>query len=234
MLLVAIVDDDPRDSGLLRNLVEAYFKKNNIPAVIHVFRDGLDFIRGTEHHDIVFMDIRMDKLDGLDAAHLMRKIDRDACLIFVTNMAQFAIKGYQVDALDFIVKPASMSSISYVLDKAMKRLGDSNSTVLPLKTSEGTVSISSNDIRYVEVFDHNLVYHTVSGTYNVRGRISDVSEKLDRRNFVLCNRSFVVNLRYVSNITADSLTVGDTLISISKSRRKELMQRFSSFLGDSL
>ncbi len=234
MLLVAIVDDDPRDSGLLRGFAEAYFKKNSIPAVIHTFRDGLDFIRGTEHHDIVFMDIRMDKLDGLDAAHLMRKIDRDACLIFVTNMAQFAIKGYQVDALDFIVKPATMSSITYVLDKAMKRLGDSNATILPLKTSEGTVSISSNDILYVEVFDHNLVYHTVKGTYNVRGRISDVSEKLDERNFVLCNRSFVVNLRYVSNITADSLTVGDTVISISKSRRKELMQRFSSFLGDSL
>ncbi len=234
MLLVAIVDDDPRDSGLLRSLAEAYFKKNDISVVIHVFRDGLDFIRGTEHHDIVFMDIRMDKLDGLDAAHLMRKIDKDACLIFVTNMAQFAIKGYQVDALDFIVKPATMTSISYVLDKAMKRLGDSNATVLPLKTSEGTVSISSNDILYVEVFDHNLVYHTVKGSYNVRGRISDVSEKLDQRNFVLCNRSFVVNLRYVSNITADSLTVGDTLISISKSRRKELMQRFSSFLGDSI
>ncbi|MBQ8137677.1 MAG: response regulator transcription factor [Clostridia bacterium] len=234
MLLIAIVDDDPKDSGLLRSHVEAYFKKNDVPAVIHVFRDGLDFIRGTEHHDIVFMDIRMDKLDGLDAARLMRKINRDACLIFVTNMAQFAIKGYEVDALDFIVKPASMTSITYVLDKAMKRLGDSNNMMLPLKTSEGTVSIASNDIQYVEVFDHNLVYHTNKGVFTVRGRISDVSEKLDERHFVLCNRSFVVNLRYVSNITADQLTIGSTQISISKSRRRELMQRFSSFLGDSL
>lgn len=93
MLLVAIVDDDPKDSGLLRSQVEAYFKKNNIPAVIHVFRDGLDFIRGTDHHDIVFMDIRMEKLDGLEAARLMRKINKDACLIFVTNMPSSPSRG---------------------------------------------------------------------------------------------------------------------------------------------
>ncbi len=234
MLLVAIVDDNAEDAGRLNGLVREYFDQHGIPTVIHLFHDGLDFIRGTEHHDIVFMDIQMERLDGLDAARLMRKINREVCLIFVTNMAQFAIKGYEVDALDFIVKPASAASIAYVLDKAVSRLAGSSNNTFSLKTSEGTISISSNDITYVEVFDHNLVYHTTRGTYNVRGRLSDVSEKLDQQRFVLCNRSFVVNLRYVSNITSDTLTIGDTVISISKSRRKELMQRFSSFLGDSL
>ncbi|MGX8706918.1 MAG: response regulator, partial [bacterium] len=90
MLLIAIVDDDPNDAGLLETLIQAYFRKNDIPVILHIFRDGLDFIRGTEHHDIVFMDISMDRLDGLDAARLMRKINQDACLIFVTHMAQFA------------------------------------------------------------------------------------------------------------------------------------------------
>ena len=234
MVWIAIVDDDPNDSTPLQRHVDTYCRTNNIPAMIRVFPDGLDFIRATEHFDIVFMDIRMEKLDGLDAAHLMRKINKDACLIFVTNMAQFAIKGYEVDALDFIIKPASLASITYVLDKAMKRLQESSNTTFSLKTSEGTASISSNDITYVEVFDHNLVYHTVKGDYVVRGRLSDVIEKLDQTRFVLCNRSFVVNLRYVSNVGSDYLTIGDTKISISKSHRKELMQRFSSYLGDSL
>ena len=234
MLLVAIVDDDPQDAALLNSLAEAYFKNKNISAMIHQFRDGLDFIRGTEHYDIVFMDIQMDRLDGLESSRIMRKINGEACLIFVTNMAQYAIRGYEVDALDFIVKPATGEAIAYVLDKAVQRLGNSGNTAFFLKTAEGTVSLSSNDIRYVEVFDHNLVYHTTRGVYHVRGKISDVSGKLNQRHFVLCNRSFVVNLRYVSNITADSLTIDDTQISISKSRRRELMQRFSSFLGDSL
>ena len=116
----------------------------------------------------------------------------------------------------------------------MKRLSGSNSTMFSLKTANGAISLAENDISYVEVFDHNLVYHTAKGEYTVRGRLSDVLEKLDPERFVLCNRSFIVNLRYVSNITSDYLMIGNTRISISKSHRKELMQRFSSFLGDSL
>lgn len=234
MIWIAIVDDEANDSALLGARVEAYCQKNDIASQIRVFRDGFDFIRAIEHYDIVFMDIRMEKLDGLETARLLRKINKDACLIFVTNMAQFAIKGYEVDALDFIIKPVTMASITYVLDKAMRRLQESTNTTLSLKTGKGTVSISSGDITYVEVFDHNLVYHTTKGDYTVRGRLSDVREKLDPTRYVLCNRSFVVNLRYVSNLGSDYLTIGDTKISISKSHRKELMKRFSSFLGDSL
>ena len=234
MLLVAVVDDDAKDAAHLKACVEEYCRVNNHAAMIHVFSDGLDLIRSTETHDIVFLDIQMSKLDGLETARFIRKIDRESILIFVTNMAQFAIKGYEVDALDFILKPASMASITFVLDKAMRRLDGSTRSLFSLKTSEGTISLSANDITYVEVFDHNLVYHTTRGDYTVRGRLSDVSEKLSPDRFVMCNRSFIVNLRHVSNVTSGYLLIGDTRISVSKSHRKELMRRFSSFLGDSL
>ena len=177
----------------------------------------------------------MGKLDGLETARFIRKINKENILIFVTNMAQFAIKGYEVDALDFILKPPSMAPIAYVMDKAMKRLdGGGAKAQFSLKTSDGTISLSANDITYVEVFDHNPVYHTTRGDYTVRGRLSDLTGKLDPDRFVMCNRSFIVNLRHVSNVTSDSLLIGDTRISVSKSHRKELMKRFSSFLGDSL
>ena len=234
MLLIAIVDDDPKDASQLKDCVEAYCRKNSLAALVHTYRDGLDFIRGAETHDIIFLDIQMGKLDGLETARLLRKINQESILIFVTNMAQFAIKGYEVDALDFIIKPASLASIVYVMDKAMKRLDGNTRAMFSLKTADGAVSLSANDIAYVEVFDHNLVYHTTRGEYTVRGRLSDVSEKLDQEKFVMCNRSFIVNLRHVSNVTADYLLIGDTRISVSKSHRKELMKRFSSFLGDSL
>ena len=234
MILVAVVDDDPRDAGLLRGHVETYFRQKNTPAMVRTYGDGLDFIRATERHDIVFMDIQMDKLDGMDAAHLMRKINQEACLIFVTNMAQFAIRGYEVDALDFILKPPTLQAITYVLDKALKRLNSAASATFSIKTGEGLISLSTNEITYVEVYDHNLIYHTTRGDYTVRGRLSDVGDKLDGAQFVLCNRSYVVNLRHVSNIGSDFLMIGDTRISVSKSHRKDLIQRFSSYLGDSL
>ena len=117
----------------------------------------------------------------------------------------------------------------------MKRLdGGGPKAQFSLKTPDGTISLNANDITYVEVFDHNLVYHTTKGEYTVRGRLSDVIEKLSPDRFVMCNRSFIVNLRHVSNVTSDYLLIGNTRISVSKSHRKELMKRFSSFLGDSL
>ena len=234
MLLIAIVDDDPKDADLLKSLVEEYCSKNGIAAMTHVFSGGLGLIRAPETHDIVFLDIQMGRLDGLETARLLRKINTESLLIFVTNMAQFAIKGYEVDALDFILKPATKDAIVYVMDKAMKRLNANAGVTFSLKTGEGTVSLSANDITYVEVFDHNLVYHTTRGEYTVRGRLSDLTDKLDPDRFVMCNRSFIVNLRHVSNVTADHLLIGGTRISVSKSHRKELMTRFSSFLGDSL
>ena len=234
MILVAITDDDAKDAALLKKGVEAYFQAKKRTARVQVFSDGLDFIKSSETYDIVFLDIQMEKLDGLETARLLRKIGKESILIFVTNMAQFAIKGYEVDALDFIIKPASMESIVYVLDKAMKRLAGTAGTVIALKTAEGTTTLSENDITYVEVFDHNLVYHTTQGDYTVRGRLSDVTEKLNPERFVECNRSFIVNLRYVSHVAAEYLLIGDTRISISRSHRTELMKRFSGFLGDSL
>ena len=234
MLLIAIADDDAEDAERLKKYVDLYCAEHKIASMTHVFSDGMDFIRSGESYDIVFLDIQMKTLDGLETARLLRKIGMESILIFVTNMAQFAIKGYEVDALDFIIKPATKESISYVLEKALKRLSASSSNSFSLKTPGGTISVSENEISYVEVFDHNLVYHTTKGEYTIRGRLTDVQEKLNPERFVLCNRSFLVNLRYVSNITSDFLKIGDTRISISKSHRKELMQRFSSFLGDSL
>jgi DNA-binding LytR/AlgR family response regulator len=232
--MIAIADDDPKDAELLKSCVESYCSSSGHAAMIHVFHDGLDLVRSTESYDIVFLDIQMGKLDGLETARFIRRISRENILIFVTNMAQYAIKGYEVDALHFILKPVSMASIVYVMDKAMRRLDGNASASFSLRTADGTISLSANDITYVEVFDHNLVYHTTRGDYTVRGRLSDLIGKLNPDRFVMCNRSFIVNLRHVSSVAADCLVIGGTRISISKSHRKELMKRFSSFLGDNL
>ncbi len=234
MLRLAIVDDSPDDSAALHTLVAEYFRKNDQACLIQIFNTPLDFIRSTDHHDIVFMDIRMDKLDGIEVARIMRKINTESILIFVTHMAQLAIKGYEVDALDFIVKPADQFSINYVLTKALSRIENISNTVFALKTGDGIISLSSNDITYVEVFDHNLAYHTTSQVYEVRGRLSDVIKKLDPKRFIMCNRSFVVNLRYVSSACSEYLVVDGKKVFISKSHSKEIMKHFSNFLGENL
>lgn len=230
MLLVSIVDGHEKDVVHLQELISDYFRRTGVAYAEQVYKNGMEFIRSTDNSDIVFMDVQLERLDGLETAKIMRKLGSEAQLIFVTRAAELAIRGYEVDALDYILKPAGKGNIVFALDKAMKRIERRSSVSLALKLSNGIASLSSNDITYVEVFDHNLVYHTTKGDFNVRGRLSDVFEKLDPERFIVCNRSFIVNLRFVSGIWSDHVLVGDTKISVSKSHRKEILARFSAFL----
>lgn len=227
MLMISIVDNSEKDIAHLRTLLDAYFQRSGTAYTIHTYSSGMEFVRSTENSSIVFMDIQMNRLDGLETARIMRKLGSTAQLIYVTRAAELAIKGYEVDALDFILKPATQSAIDFALDKAMKRIDNSGGVSLVLKFANGAASLPSNEIIYVEVFDHNLVYHTIKGDHNVRGRLSDVYEKLDKEQFILCNRSFIVNLRFVTGIRSDHVMVGDMKIAVSKSHRKEIMERFS-------
>ena len=140
------------------------------------------------------------------------------------------IHGYSVDALDYLLKPVEPAAVERALDKAVRRLSSRSCAYLALKLPNGTASISTNDITYVEVFDHNLVYHTTGGDYTVRGRLGDVYEQLDHDYFLACNRSFIVNLRYVTEICTDHVILNGTKISVSKSHRKEIQSRFSAFM----
>lgn len=234
MLLIAIVDDDEKEVQDLAGCVEHYFHAKGEEHIIHRFYDGVEFIRSRELYNIVFLDIRLGEMDGMDAARFLRIVNKDAQLIFVTHMAQFAIRGYEVDAMDFIIKPIDQFSIDRVLEKAIKRINDSTNVTLALKTSDGIVSISTNSIYFVEVYDHDLIYHTDQGDYKVRGRLGEVRQKLDERHFIQCNRSYLVNMRHIRRVCSDYVEVNNVRVQISKSHQKEIEQRFINYLGKSI
>lgn len=232
--MVAIVDDEPQDASALHQCVEHSLTQAGEAFVVQEYRGGVEFIRSTEEYDIVFLDIRMDRLDGMETARFLRKINRETLIIFVTHMAQFAIHGYEVDAMDFILKPVDPFSVDRVLKKALRRIGGRSGVSLLLKTAAGTVRISSSAIYYVEIYNHDLIYHTEEGDFKVRGQLSEVSRRLEGQHFMLCNRSYLVNLRYVSHVSATDLVVHGERIQISKSHRKEIERRFMNYLGENL
>lgn len=234
MLLIAIVEDDDDDMQQLKNCVEQYFIAKEEICVIHSFSDGVEFIRSREQYHIVFFDIRMKEMDGLDAAHFLRIINKEAQIIFVTHMAQMAIRGYEVDATDFVIKPAEQFAINRVLDKATKRIDASVDLTFALKTQNGIVSIAARNILFVEIFDHDLIYHTEIGDFKVRGKLGEVRKKLDETKFIQCNRSFLVNMHHIKSIHSDYVLVNDVRIQISKSRQNEIEQRFIKYLGETI
>ena len=230
MLLVSIIDPSKEDVTHLSALIERYFRRSGTAYVQRVYQSGMEFVRSAENSDIVFLETNLEKLDGLETARIIRKLGNEAQLIFVAHGAEMAIHGYSVDALDYLLKPVEPAAVERALDKAVRRLSSRSCAYLALKLPNGTASISTNDITYVEVFDHNLVYHTTGGDYTVRGRLGDVYEQLDHDYFLACNRSFIVNLRYVTEICTDHVILNGTKISVSKSHRKEIQSRFSAFM----
>lgn len=233
MILIAIVDDNKDELQALKTCVNEYFASKEDTCVIHPFSDGVEFVRSREQYNIVFFDIRMKEMDGLDAAHFLRIINKEAQIIFVTHMAQMAIRGYEVDATDFIIKPVDQFSVNRVLDKAIKRIDILAVVPFALKTQEGIVNIVAKSIYFVEIYNHDLIYHTEEGDFKVRGKLRDVTEKLDDSQFFQCNRSYIVNMRHIKSVNNDFLVVNDVKIPISKSRQKEIEQRFVLYLGDS-
>ena len=234
MLRLAIVDDNPNDSAALRVLVADYLTRNNHAHVIQEFNAPLDFIRSTENHDIVFMDIRMDKLDGLEVARIMRKINTDSVLVFVTAMAQLAIKGYEVDALYYIVKPVNYFAFSQRMMRAISRIGNREAAYLAINQKGGVRKLDIRGIYYVESLNHNLTFHTREGDYTVFGSLKDVEQRLSAHHFVRCNKGYLVSLRHVDRIEDGCAVVQGKPLLISRNRRNSFLEALANYFGDSM
>ncbi len=130
MLLVSIVDDTLKDATALKRCVEEYCKRNELAAIIRVFRGGMDFFNsGVDYHEIIFIDVQMKTIDGLETARSLRMGDQETILIIVTETAQFEMKEDELDILDTILKPVSLASVTLVMDKALKCLGGGGSAI---------------------------------------------------------------------------------------------------------
>jgi hypothetical protein len=135
-------------------------------------------------------------------------MDQTVSLIFVTNMAKYALKGYEVDALDFMVKPVEYFNFSLKMDKAIRlRKRYAASSVL-LETADGVVKVEVSKIKYIESDKHFVIYHTETGAYRVRTTMNDTHARFAGKGFARCGISYLVNLSHVNTVSGFTVTVG--------------------------
>lgn len=226
---IAIVDDEAEQREQLERYVNDYCKERGTWCECVPFSSGLDFVSDyVVPFDVILLDIEMPDMDGLTAAKKIRKIDGQAVIIFITRMAKYAIKGYEVDAMDFMVKPVSYFNLSVKLNKAMRYVSRHRSFSI---LSEGdTIVLGEDDILYIEGYNQYAIYHTLSGNYKVHTSLKAAEEKLGK-GFSRCNNSFIVNLNYVSRVSATTVQVGEDVLPVSRARKKSFLDELNRYLG---
>ena len=229
---IAVVDDSPRDLQLIKGYVERYFKENGGDYQVRTFENGLDFLDEEKlSFDIVFMDVEMPHLNGIETARNFRKRDKMAVLVFITNMAQYAIHGYEVDAIEYMVKPVEYYNFSDKMEKALRFVKRDQEKTLLLHGQEVTARITVSVIYYMEKERNYILFHTKEGDFRERGSMGEMEEKLAGSGFSRCITGCLVNLRYISKMSKDAVWVGDRCLPISRSQRKQFAKDFADFLG---
>lgn len=232
MIRIAIVEDEAAVAEQLREYVERFCKENGQEADVTLFSNAMVIVEDYRAvWDIILMDIEMPYLDGMSAAQRIREIDSAVVLIFVTNMARFAIKGYEVDAMDFVLKPVKYAQFALKLKKAMRIIGEHKQRYLMLSTNGLDRRISVNDILYIEVINHRLYIHTLQGEFVIRGSLQELEAQLSGMHFARNSNSYMVNLRNVTGLRKDSVLVPGHELPLSRSRRKEFLQALSDYMG---
>lgn len=233
MIKVAIVENEEQPSEILRQYCLKYSQENKIKIEILIFNNGYDFLENYKADiNAVFLDIDMPFLNGMEVATKLRMIDDEVNIIFVTNLAQYAIAGYKVHALDFILKPISYLDFELEMKKIIRKV-ESKQINNIVVTSKGIVKkIDFCDIEFIEMIKHNIIIHTISEDIEFRGVLKEIEEKLDNNLFSRCNNGYIVNLAYVREIKKDELILQSRkILTISRTRKKQFLDDLNKFMN---
>lgn len=235
MIHLAIVDDDEKSRRTLCDFVSRYEEEYNEKVKVTTFADGADIAEEYKaEYDIIILDIQMRFMDGMRAAELIRKVDTDVILIFITNMAQYAIKGYAVQAMNYLLKPVSYFAFSQELQKAAAQIRERKKGYFVIRVENGMVRLNVEEIEYIESIKHQIIVHTKSNSYTTRDSMKNVENLLSKYKFVRCNNSYLVNLRYVEGVVQNNVIVGGDELQISRPRKKAFMDALADYVGGEL
>lgn len=219
MITIALIDDDDADAEVTASMIDRYFDGDASRYAVTRFADGDSLLRDYKaSFDLMFLDVEMPGTDGVTVARRLRVVDDQTVLVFTTKMAQYAVEGYDVDAIGYLLKPLNYYAFAIKMRKAEDIVTRRRSVTVPLTVGSETVFVPSADIRYVEVLDHALLYHTGEGIRKVWASLKDAAETLEPVGFVPVSRYCPVNLEWVRAVHGDDVDVDGERVRVSRSR----------------
>lgn len=233
-IVVAMADDEPQVRAQMKDMLQRYGTEQQVELTVHEFSSGEELLKSYRpDYDLVMLDVEMGARDGFETAKALRNIDPAVDLLFVTNMAQYAIRGYEVDATSYLVKPVSYYALSRELGRCITRKRQREATDALSFSSNGVVSrVPLSSIVYIESVRHKIIVHGFDTRYEFNGALKSLLPLLEDKGFFLSNSCYAVNMRYVTALGATSCTMSDgTELAVSRRRKKDFKEALAGSIG---
>ncbi len=227
VIRVAIAEDDPEYAKQLQDCLHRYEEQHEASFSVSTFQNGAELL---EHYrgnwDLVFLDINMPGMNGMDVARELRSMDHTVMLIFVTSLAQYAIQGYSVGAFDYILKPLHYYEMDMKLQLALRQLGSRQEKSMLIKLDGDLHRVPLEQIDYIEIKSHRICYYTRQGRFESSSgqTLRQLEDTLTPYGFVRCNKGTLINIRHVEYLGSDMVTLAGVTLPVSRTHRKAVVE----------
>ena len=197
MLSIAVCDDIPLECAQLAKQIRTLAEPAGLEVLLREFYTGEELLKSTESFDLLFLDIKMPGLNGMELARLLRRREETCLLIFVTAAPEYVFEAYDVEAFAYLVKPVTEKQLKNVLTRAAEKRRRESHEFLLISSQHLVRKIPLKDIVYMEARGRILTIHTLSDIIETYEQIGLMEKRLREKDFFRCHKGFLVNLRYV-------------------------------------
>ena len=240
MFRIAICDDEEIFRKNIYEIIMKYMDENGCPCEVDEFASGKDFISlgiNMAKYDIVFLDINMDEIDGLETAQKIRKVSSDIFIVFVTAFVNYAVQGYSVNAIRYILKNnENMKDLIFECIDAISKVMKHTVKRKEFEFNEGIKNVPVELLLYVESKLHKLEFYIMEeelNKYLLYGKLDEVEKELEDKAFLRIHQSYLVNMKHIVGINRYEVLLNNGIrLKISKDRYKSVKEKFVSYKGE--
>lgn len=232
---IAICDDQEIQLELMERYIKEWAIKNSVEIYIDKFNSAEEFLfewEDYEKYDAIFLDIEMKKMSGIELSNIIRKKNKTVNLVFVTGEFKYALHGYKVGALQYLMKPIKKEDLFECLDIIKEKINVTNDSgnYITIELSKRSIKLNCETIEYCIMFSPYIDIYTTSDKITIRKKISDMEQMLPKGNFVRCHRSYLVNIKYIKVVNKDTITLESGIkIPISRGKYEEVNEAFINY-----
>lgn len=228
---IALCEDEPEFAEILKKQIRTYFTNHNLPIQIDWYLSAEAFLGANVSCDILFTDIYMKDMNGLQLFQRLRERGESIPILFTTVSQDHAIDAFALGAVHYLVKPYSYEKTAQALDRCMEYLKRVPGRILEIKSGSATIPIPQDSILYIEVQDKLCTIHTEKNEYHTYASLDSIFGMLGNDDFMKAQRSYLVNMNYIKTFQPNRLVLknGKEIVP-SRKNRGELKKQYQEFL----